>query len=66
VQPLENGDPGLFIEKHLANGQRGFVHFPHKQAIKVLFPTSSLPRRQTWHSKQRRRGKGRSGGGGGS
>ena len=55
IQPLDNGDHGIFIEKRSDSGPPRFVHFPHKQAVKKSFPISSQPRRQTWHSLQRRR-----------
>ena len=64
VQDIQNGDMGFFIEKYafvesadgpVQTGRTEFVHFPHKQAVKHFFPVTSQPRRQTWHSIQKRK-----------
>jgi len=60
IQPLSNGDNGIFIKKvNLNSGASSFVHFPHKKAVKHFFPVTARPRRQTWHALQKRKRKAR-------
>jgi hypothetical protein len=75
--PTLNGDVAFFLKmKHgwapsgnssnsnIGDAGKNFMHFPHKLAIKALFPISSLPRRQDkWGSAAKKR---KRGGGGGS